>query len=86
MRISRCFAVLLVVSSPLLANAQSPPPTQRYKAVAEWPKPPRGDKGFAAGPWNYWQVPGVAVARNGNILVLHRGAYPILESHSTRAK
>lgn len=77
MRISRCFAVLLITASPLLANAQSPP--SRYKAVAEWPKPPRGDKGFAAGPWNYWQVPGIAVARNGNILVLHRGEYPILE-------
>lgn len=77
MRISRCFAVLLLIAaSPLLANAQSPP---RYKAVAEWPKPPRGDKGFAAGPWNYWQVPGIAVAKNGNILVLHRGEYPILE-------
>lgn len=76
MRISRCFAVLLIAASPLPAHAQSSP---RYKPVAEWPKPPKGDKGFAAGPWNYWQVPGIAVAKNGNILVLHRGEYPILE-------
>jgi len=81
MRVSRFFAALMVAFLfPLLANAQaSDPPAKRYKAVAEWPKPPRGDKGFAAGPWNYWQVPGVAVARNDNILVLHRGEYPILE-------
>ena len=76
MRVSRCFAVLLIAALPLPANAQPP---SRYKAVAEWPKPPKGDKGFAAGPWNYWQVPGVAVAKSGNILVLHRGEYPILE-------
>ncbi len=50
-----------------------------YKAVAEWPKEALGDKGFPSGPWNYWQVPSVAVEADGNILVLHRGDYPILE-------
>ncbi len=54
-------------------------PVLGYAAAAEWPKEALGDKGLAAGPWNYWQVPSVAVEKNGNILVLHRGDYPILE-------
>ena len=49
-----------------------------YKAVPQWPKPLLGDKGVPA-PWNYWQVSSVAVEKNGNILVLHRGDDPILE-------
>lgn len=63
----------------LPASAQQDVAVVHYKAVGEWPKPPTGDKGFAAGPWNYWQVPSVAVEKNGNILVLHRGDFPILE-------
>jgi DNA-binding beta-propeller fold protein YncE len=54
-------------------------PVVHYKPVAEWPKPMLGDKGLAAGLWNYWQVTGVAVEKNGSILVLHRGDDPILE-------
>ncbi len=50
-----------------------------YTAVAEWPIEPLGDKGFPAGLWNYWQVSSVAVEADGNILVMHRGDYPILE-------
>jgi DNA-binding beta-propeller fold protein YncE len=54
-------------------------PVLKYQAVPEWPRPALGDKGFPAGPWNYWQVPGVTVEQSGNILVLHRGDDPILE-------
>jgi len=54
-------------------------PVLNYKPVPEWPKPALGDKGFPAGFWNYWQVSGVAVEQNGNVLVLHRGDDPILE-------
>ena len=54
-------------------------PVLNYKAVPEWPKPALGDKGLPAGPWNYWQVPGVTVEQNGNVLVLHRGDDAILE-------
>ncbi len=50
-----------------------------YKAVAEWPIEAMGDKGYPAGPWNYWQVPSVTVEADGNILVMHRGDFPILE-------
>jgi DNA-binding beta-propeller fold protein YncE len=54
-------------------------PVLNYKAVPEWPQEANGDKGFPSGPWNYWQVPSVTVEKNGNILVLHRGDFPILE-------
>ncbi len=50
-----------------------------YTKVPEWPKPMTGDKGLPAGPWNYWQVTSVAVKKDGNILVQHRGDDPILE-------
>jgi DNA-binding beta-propeller fold protein YncE len=80
MRVS-LLAALALCALPGAAFSQPQPdiPVVHYKAVPEWPKPPLGDKGFAAGPWNYWQVSGVAVEKNGNILVLHRGDSPILE-------
>ena len=34
--------------------------------------------GFPA-PWNFIQVSGVAVSSKGTVLVLHRGAHPVLE-------
>ena len=50
-----------------------------YKAVPEWPKTLLGDKGVPTVAWNYWQVTSVAVEKNGNILVMHRGDDPIME-------
>jgi len=55
------------------ASAQPDIPVVHYKAVPEWPKAPVGDKGFPTS-WNYWQVTSVAVEKNGNILLMHRGA------------
>ena len=52
-------------------------PTLPYKLV-EWPMPPTSAAGFAA-PWNLIQVSSVAITAKGNVLVLHRGAHPILE-------
>lgn len=74
-------AILLLLPITALCQSQAQPdiPVLHYQAVNEWPKPPLGDKGFPAGPWNYWQVASVAVEKNGNILVLHRGDDPILE-------
>ena len=43
------------------------------------PKTLLGDKGVPTVGWNYWQVSSVAVEKNGNILVLHRGDDPIME-------
>jgi DNA-binding beta-propeller fold protein YncE len=88
MRVSQ-FAVL-VCALPVAALAQSAfgqaapdIPAIHYKQVPEWPKPLTGDKGLPAGPWNYVQVTSVAVKKDGNILVMHRGDDPVLEYKPT---
>jgi len=53
-------------------------PGTNYKLV-DWPTQARSAAGTPAGPWNLIQAPAVAVTKSGNILVLHRGAHPILE-------
>jgi hypothetical protein len=53
-----------------------------YVLAADWPAQALSAAGAPAGPWNLIQVPGVAVDRQGHILVLHRGAHPILEFDS----
>jgi hypothetical protein len=55
-------------------------PDLPYKMV-EWPTPLNSAAGFPA-PWNFIQVSSVAVTSRGTILVLHRGAHPILEFES----
>ena len=49
--------------------------------LVEWPAPPTSAAG-APGAWNFIQVSSVAVTARGTILVLHRGAHPILEFDS----
>jgi DNA-binding beta-propeller fold protein YncE len=79
MRIAR-LGVFLLCALPGMAFGQpSDIPVIHYKAVPEWPKPLIGDKGLPAGPWNYIQVTSVAVKKDGNILVMHRGDDPLLE-------
>lgn len=58
-------------------EATSGVPALSYKAV-DWPAQPTSAAGFPA-PWNFIQVSAVAVIPGGNVLVLHRGAHPILE-------
>ena len=53
-----------------------------YKLVPDWPTQAQTAAGTPAGPWNLIQAPGVAIAANGHVLVLHRGAHPILEFDS----
>ena len=53
-----------------------------YKEVPEWPAEVASAAGTPAGPWNFIQVSGVAVDGQGHVLVLHRGAHPILEFES----
>jgi len=80
MRLSRLAFLLLALPAPALAQSTpSDIPAIHYKAVPEWPKPLTGDKGLPAGPWNYIQVTSVAVKKDGNILVMHRGDDAILE-------
>ena len=74
-----CLSGFAVAQDHAARPGMDAPVLTDYKAVPEWPIEALGDKGFPSGPWNYWQVPSVAVMANGNILVLHRGDYPILE-------
>ena len=57
-------------------------PNLGYQEVHDWPAPLLNAAGTPA-PWNFIQVSGVAVAANGHILVLHRGAHPLLEFESS---
>jgi DNA-binding beta-propeller fold protein YncE len=51
-----------------------------YKLV-DWPMPSTSAAG-APGVWNFIQVASVAVTANGSVLVLHRGAHPLMEFDS----
>ena len=62
-------------------NAAADLPALPYKLV-EWPTLPISAAGVPAGPWNFIQVASVAVTPRGTILVLHRGAHPLLEFES----
>jgi DNA-binding beta-propeller fold protein YncE len=52
-------------------------PGLSYKLV-EWPTPPMSAAGVPAA-WNFIQVSSVAITTRGTVLVLHRGAHPIME-------
>lgn len=67
--------VVCALSAPLAVGAQ-----HAYKLV-EWPVPATSAAGFAA-PWNLIQASSVAITSKGTVLVLHRGAHPILEFDS----
>ena len=62
------------------SNAPAEPPSLPHTLV-EWPAPPTSAAGFPA-PWNFIQVSSVALTPRGTILVLHRGAHPIMEFES----
>jgi hypothetical protein len=53
-----------------------------YKEVPEWPTQVLNAAGTPGGAWNFIQVSGVAVDANNHVLVLHRGAHPIMEFES----
>ena len=63
--------------APASAAATGSGNPSAYRLV-EWPAPATSAAGFAA-PWNLIQASGVAVTSAGTVLVLHRGAHPILE-------
>ena len=48
-----------------------------YTEVPDWPNPATSTAGTPAA-WNFGQVSAVATSTNGYILVLHRGAQPIM--------
>jgi len=47
-------------------------------ALVQWPVPPTSAAGVP-GDWNFIQVASVAISARGTVLVLHRGAHPIME-------
>jgi len=59
-------------------------PTSPPWPISSWIGRPtaRTAAGTPAGPWNLIQAPGVAIDARGHVLVLHRGAHPILEFES----
>jgi DNA-binding beta-propeller fold protein YncE len=65
-------------------SAAADAPVLPYKLV-EWPAPPMSAAGVPVPPWNFLQVASVAVTQRGSILVLHRGAHPIIEFESSGA-
>src|SRR5215471_5616511 len=74
----------LLVAAPLAGWSQvqqANAPVLPYKLV-EWPVPPTSVAGSPVGPWNFIQVASLAVTPRGGILVLHRGAYPLMEFES----
>ena len=69
-------ALCCVVTVELLASAVQAQ-TVKHTEVAGWPDPAVSAAGTPAA-WNFGQVAGVATSTNGYILVLHRGANPIM--------
>jgi DNA-binding beta-propeller fold protein YncE len=72
---------LLFSQQPKAPNPGADAPDLGYKLVPDWPNPPRNAAG-SAGAWNLIQVSSVAVDPGGRVLVLHRGAHPVLEFES----
>ncbi len=66
-----CCAILLAVGRQGSAQVID------YTEVPDWPDPATSVAGTPAA-WNFGQISGVATAANGSILVLHRGAQPIM--------
>ena len=66
---------LIVVGLSVLATVAEGQTS--YKLV-DWPAPAINAAGFPAA-WNLIQASGVAVTERGTVLVLHRGAHPVLE-------
>lgn len=56
------------------------PPSLAYTR-ADWPLPATSAAGFTAA-WNFIEASSVAVTPRGTVLVLHRGAHPVLEFDS----
>jgi DNA-binding beta-propeller fold protein YncE len=73
---------LLLYALVVAPVALGQPAELAYRLVEEWPKQAKSAAGTPAGPWNFIQVPGVAVHAAGRVIVLHRGAHPVLEFDS----
>src|SRR2546425_816581 len=77
-----CFLGVALCQRGNAPRQDSDVPTLSYKLV-DWPTEANSAAGFPAGPWNFIQVAAVATDARGHILVLHRGAHPIMEFESS---
>ncbi len=78
-----CRVSLLMLSLLGGGVAQQGNPDLRYKEAPEWPIQAKSVAGTPAGPWNFGQVAAVATTTSGHVLVLHRGAHPLMEFDSS---
>src|SRR6266540_3446826 len=85
MNADSCSRVVVLFTCAFLtmssSSSDAQPATLSYTQV-EWPTPPTSAAGVP-GVWNFIQAASVAVTPRGTILVLHRGAHPIIEFEST---
>ena len=72
---------LLAVGAGASLSAQGVEPPS-YTEVAEWPVPATSAAGTAVA-WNFGQVAAVATDADGAIVVLHRGAHPLMVFNPT---
>ena len=68
---------ILLCSAVVLGLQPSRPPASSYMEVHDWPAAATSVAGTPAA-WNFGQVVAVATDTAGNILVLHRGAHPLM--------
>ena len=73
----RLIGPLLCCVLVLVVGRQASAQVVDYTEVPDWPNPATSAAGTPAA-WNFGQVSGVATSANGYILVLHRGAQPIM--------
>jgi DNA-binding beta-propeller fold protein YncE len=74
------FAIAFAAAAQTPSGPAATAPVLPHKLV-EWPVPPTSAAGVP-GAWNFIQVASVAVTPRGTVLVLHRGAHPIMEFDS----
>ena len=74
----RCARAWFIVFACVVLGASDAGVGQGQYTLVEWPAPATSAAGFAA-PWNLIQVSSVAISSKGTVLVLHRGAHPVLE-------
>ncbi|MEE2635885.1 MAG: peptidyl-alpha-hydroxyglycine alpha-amidating lyase family protein [Acidobacteriota bacterium] len=77
MTITRPIAVASVALFALISATSVSAQSLRFSEAGTWPDPATSAAGTPA-VWNFGQVSGVATTVNGYILVLHRGAQPIM--------
>ena len=76
--------IFLVISAAFGQQAKTPQKGSDLSILpgynlVEWPTQATSAAGFPAGPWNFIQVTAAALSASGNILLLHRGAHPVME-------